>query len=121
VEYGAAFALALAGDPTRSEALSEDLEQRFPEDTAVRVSYVPAIRTQLAVDRGEPAEAVNLLQTAALYALGAPRVSVHANFGALYPIYVPGGKLIWLSIGGRKPPWSFKRSLITATWLPPIP
>jgi eukaryotic-like serine/threonine-protein kinase len=99
VEYGAAFALALAGDSTRSEALSKDLEERFGEDTAVRVSYVPAIRAQLALDRGEPAEAVNLLQTAAPYELGAPRVSVHAIFGALYPIYVRGETYLALHKG----------------------
>jgi DNA-binding winged helix-turn-helix (wHTH) protein/tetratricopeptide (TPR) repeat protein len=99
VEYGAAFALALAGDSTRSEALSKDLEERFGEDTAVRVSYIPAIRAQLAVDRGEPAEAVNLLQTATPYELGAPRVSVHGNFGALYPIYVRGEAYLALHRG----------------------
>ncbi len=99
VEYGAAFALALAGDATRSEALSKDLEERFGKDTAVRVSYIPAIRAQLAVDRGEPAEAVNLLQTASPYDLGAPRVSVHAVFGALYPIYVRGKAYLALHRG----------------------
>jgi eukaryotic-like serine/threonine-protein kinase len=99
VEYGAAFTLALAGDSTRSEALSKDLEERFGEDTAVRVSYIPVIRAQLAVDRGEPAKAVNLLQTAAPYELGAPRVSVHAIFGALYPIYVRGEAYLALHRG----------------------
>ena len=101
VEYGAAFALALAGDSPRSEVLAKDLEQRFGEDTAVRVSYLPAIRAQLAVDRGEPAEAVNLLQTAAPYELGAPRVSVHAVFGALYPVYVRGEAYLALHQGNE--------------------
>ncbi len=99
VEYGAAFALALTGNPTRSEALSKDLEERFAKDTAVRLSYVPVIRAQLAIHRGEPAEAVNLLQTAASYELGAPRVSVHAAFGALYPVYVRGEAYLALHKG----------------------
>lgn len=101
VEYGAAFALALAGDATRSEALTKDLEVRFAKDTAVRVSYVPVIRAQLAIHHGKPAEAVNLLQTAVPYELGAPRVSVHAAFGALYPVYVRGEAYLALHKGAE--------------------
>src|SRR5581483_10309175 len=81
VQYGAAFALALAGDSSRSERLSHELETRFSEDTGVRVSYTPAIRAQLALNRGQAAKAVNFLRTAAPYELGALRVSVHAGFG----------------------------------------
>src|SRR5207245_2541311 len=33
VEYGIAFALALAGDSSRAQTLANDLEKRFPEDT----------------------------------------------------------------------------------------
>src|SRR5450631_4459637 len=62
VEYGAAFALALAGDSSGGEALANDLERRFPEDTSVRFSYMPGLRAQLALDRGEPARAIELLQ-----------------------------------------------------------
>ena len=101
VEYGAAFALALAGDSTRSEAIAKDLEERFAEDTAVRVSYVPVIRAQLAIYHGKPADAINLLQTAAPYELGAPRVSVHAAFGALYPVYVRGEAYLALHRGAE--------------------
>jgi hypothetical protein len=101
VEYGAAFALALAGDATRSEALAQDLEERFGEDTAVRASYVPVIRAQLAIHHGAPAEAINLLQMAAPQELGAPRVSVHAIFGALYPVYVRGEAYLALRKGAE--------------------
>ena len=33
LEYGAAFALALAGDASRAQTLADDLTKRFPEDT----------------------------------------------------------------------------------------
>jgi hypothetical protein len=36
VEYASALALGLAGDSSRSEALADDLDKRFPEDTFVR-------------------------------------------------------------------------------------
>ncbi len=90
VEYGAAFALALSGDSSRSETLADDLERRFPEDTAVRFSYLPALRAVLALKHGEPAKAIELLQIAVPYELGAPPSSFFGFFGALYPVYVRG-------------------------------
>ena len=41
VEYAAAFALALSGESSRSRALADDLERRFPEDTSVQVQLSP--------------------------------------------------------------------------------
>jgi tetratricopeptide (TPR) repeat protein len=90
VEYGAALALALSGDSSRSQTLANDLERRFPEDTSVRFSYLPALRALLALNHNEPSKAIQLLQVAVPYELGAPRSAIHANFGALYPVYVRG-------------------------------
>jgi hypothetical protein len=64
VEYGAAFALALSGDSSRSQILTDDLSGRFPEDTIVRFTYLPTLRALLALNRSRPADAVELLQTA---------------------------------------------------------
>jgi serine/threonine protein kinase/tetratricopeptide (TPR) repeat protein len=90
VEYGAAFALALSGDSARAQALAADLQTRFGEDTSVRFSYLPALRARLALNRGEPSRAIELLQIAVPYELGAPRSAIHGNFGALYPVYERG-------------------------------
>ena len=90
VEYGAAFALALSGDSARSQALANDLAKRFPEDTSVRFSYLPALHALLALNHGEPSKAIELLQIAVPYDLGAPRSSFHGFFGTLYPVYVRG-------------------------------
>ena len=90
VEYGAAFALAISGESFQSQTLANDLERRFPEDTSVRFSYMPALRGLLALNHGEPAKAIELLQAAVPYELGAPRSSFFGFFGALYPIYVRG-------------------------------
>jgi hypothetical protein len=73
-----------------SQTLADDLERHFGEDTSVRVSHLPALRALLALKRGEPGKAIELLQVATPYELGAPRSSIHDNFGALYPIYVRG-------------------------------
>src|SRR2546429_9411845 len=53
VEYGAAFALALAGESLRSQTLANDLERRFPEDTSVRYNYLPTLHALFALRRGE--------------------------------------------------------------------
>ena len=90
VEYGAAFALALSGDSSRSQTLVSDLESRFPEDTSVRFSYLPAVRALLALKHGEAAKAVELLQIAVPYELGGPQSSFFGFFGSLYPVYVRG-------------------------------
>ena len=51
VEYGAAVALALAGDATQAGKLANDLEKNFPEDTSVRFNYLPVIRAVTALQR----------------------------------------------------------------------
>jgi tetratricopeptide (TPR) repeat protein len=89
-QYAAALALALAGESSRPEAVANGLEKRFPEDTSVRFSYVPVLRALAALNRHEPAKAIDSLQTSAVYELGLPRTTMHGNFGALYPVYVRG-------------------------------
>jgi predicted Zn-dependent protease len=86
VQFGAALAFAISGDARRSQALADDLEKRFPEDTVVRFGYLPVIRARIALNQGNPAKAIELLQTAGPYELGASRLL----FGALYPIYMRG-------------------------------
>jgi DNA-binding winged helix-turn-helix (wHTH) protein/tetratricopeptide (TPR) repeat protein len=90
VRFGAALALAISGDGGRAQALADDLEKRFPEDTVVRFGYLPVIRARVALNEGNPAKAVELLQTAGPYDLGASRLL----FGALYPIYMRGEALL---------------------------
>jgi eukaryotic-like serine/threonine-protein kinase len=88
VQYGAALALALAGDMSRASVLAEDLDKRFPEDTLIQFNYLPTTRAQLALIRKDYSSAIDTLQMAASYELG-----VQANIGftgALYPVYVRG-------------------------------
>jgi serine/threonine protein kinase/tetratricopeptide (TPR) repeat protein len=88
VEYGAAFALALAEDSSQSQILADDLEKRFGEDTSVKFDYLPALRALL--NRGGPSRAIDLLQISVPFELGTPRCTIHGFFGALYPVYVRG-------------------------------
>jgi DNA-binding winged helix-turn-helix (wHTH) protein/tetratricopeptide (TPR) repeat protein len=90
VEYGAAFALALSGESSRAQALANDLQKRFGEDTSVKLNYLPVVCALLALSRGESSKALELLEVATPYELGTPRSTVHGYFGALYPVYVRG-------------------------------
>ena len=90
VQYGAAFALALAGDYAESKTLADDLENRFPEDTSVRFSYLPVLRATVALKHGEPLKSIELLQISMPYDLGTQHSTIHGLFGALYPVYVRG-------------------------------
>jgi eukaryotic-like serine/threonine-protein kinase len=99
VEYGAAFALALAGDSSASLTLADDMERRFAQDTCVRSFYVPEIRALIALNHNDPGKAIELLQVAAPFELGTPRSSFHFIYGALYPAYVRGEAYLALHRG----------------------
>ena len=79
VQFGAALALAFAGDGVRAQTLADDLDKRLPEDTIVQFNFLPTIHAQLALSRNDSSKAVEILQAAAPYELGA---------SGLDPIYV---------------------------------
>jgi tetratricopeptide (TPR) repeat protein len=88
VQYGAALALALAGDAHRAQALADDLGKRFPEDTIVQFNYQPTIHAQLALERNDTSRAIEALQAATPYELGLPGTGSFTP--GLYPVYVRG-------------------------------
>jgi len=91
-DYGPAFALALLGDATHARALQADFEARYPQDTSVQFSYLPALRALDALNRDDPAHALEFTQSAAPYDFAVPGTAFFtgALFGALYPVYVRG-------------------------------
>jgi serine/threonine protein kinase/tetratricopeptide (TPR) repeat protein len=90
VAYASAFALALSGDTSRPQTIADDLEKKFPEETAVRFSSVPTLRAVLALNQKQPGKAIEQLQIAIPHELGLPRIAFDAFFGALYPVYIRG-------------------------------
>jgi serine/threonine protein kinase/Tfp pilus assembly protein PilF len=86
VQSRAALAYALAGDDTRAQAMVDDLVKRFPQATLVQSVWVPTIRAQLALDRGHPAESLDLLRTTAPYEL-----AIGSAFPVcMFPTYIRG-------------------------------
>jgi eukaryotic-like serine/threonine-protein kinase len=88
VKYGAALALAMAGDVARAQAFADDLAKRFPEDTLVQFNYLPTLRAQLALGHNDASKAIQALEAAAPYELGDPTEAF--TFLSLYPVYVRG-------------------------------
>jgi len=92
-DYGPAFALELLHNSAQAQPIEAELEKRYPEDTSVQFSYLPALRALKALARRDPAKALEMTQAAAPYDLAVPGTAYWAGasfFGALYPVYVRG-------------------------------
>jgi tetratricopeptide (TPR) repeat protein len=88
VESEAALAFAMAGDTARAEPLAQDLGKRFQLDTQMQSLWLPAIQAQLALDKKNPALALNALQAASPIELG--QIGFVANISCLYHVYIHG-------------------------------
>jgi serine/threonine protein kinase/tetratricopeptide (TPR) repeat protein len=88
VESEAALAFAMAGDTARAESLAQDLEKRYPLDTQMQSLWLPAIQAQLALNKKNPAAALNALHAASPIELG--QILFVVNISCLYPVYVRG-------------------------------
>jgi serine/threonine protein kinase len=100
VQYGAALALAYAGDSVRAQALTDDLVKRFPEDTIVQFNYLPTLRAKLALNKGNASEAIESLRAVAPYELGVTTFTV-VTWTALYPVFVRGEASLAARQGGE--------------------
>ncbi len=100
VQYRVALVLGLTGEAIRARALVKESATRLPEFTTVRVIDVPIANAQVALGHGDAAKAVDSLQSALPYELGA----------ALYPAYVRG--LAYLALRkGREAAAEFQKIL----------
>jgi tetratricopeptide (TPR) repeat protein len=91
-DYGPAFALALLQQSAQARSIIADLEKRYPEDTSVQFSYLPALRALDALNQGDAANALEMTQVATPYDLAVPGTAFYTGsfFGTLYPVYVRG-------------------------------
>jgi tetratricopeptide (TPR) repeat protein len=88
IESEAAIAFAIAGEAERAESLAQDLGKRFPRDEQMQSLWLPAIQAQLALNRENPAAALNALQAALPIELGT--IVFIPNLSCLYPTYIRG-------------------------------
>jgi eukaryotic-like serine/threonine-protein kinase len=95
VQNGAALASALTGDSARAQALAIDLIKRFPVDTIFLFNYLPTLNGQLALNRNDPQEAIEILQAASSYEFG------NMGYTSLYPVFVRGQAFLALKQGSE--------------------
>jgi serine/threonine protein kinase/tetratricopeptide (TPR) repeat protein len=88
VRVEAALAFAMAGDTARAESLAQELGKRFPLDTQMQSLWLPAIHAELALDRRNPALALNALEAALPIELGSIPSAI--NVSCLYHVYIRG-------------------------------
>jgi hypothetical protein len=82
----AALGLARAGETARAKSLAAELNQNFPLDTLAQRYWLPTIRAALELQRGNPKQAIELLQATSPYELATPMPLKIV----LYPVYVRG-------------------------------
>jgi serine/threonine protein kinase/tetratricopeptide (TPR) repeat protein len=94
VEYAAGLALALSGSSAPSEALSGNLEKRFPEDTFVKFTYAPVLRALALQGKGKFADSVERLEITRSYELAVNGLNFpYRILGGLHSAYVRGQAL----------------------------
>ena len=87
----AAFSLATAGDAAQATAIADELIKSFPTDTLINNVWVPSIRSQIELNRGNAGKAVELLQPAIPLEFGWP--------ARVMPSYVRGQAYLHLHQG----------------------
>jgi eukaryotic-like serine/threonine-protein kinase len=98
VKILASLVLARAGDTIRAKRLTDELENEFPSNTALKGYWLPTIRAYIEIHLGNPTQALKVLQSATPYELAFPP----PQFGPgplLYPAYVRGQALLLLHQG----------------------
>ena len=88
VESETGLVFAMAGDTMRADSWAQDLGKRYPLDTQMQSLWLPAIQAQLALDKKNPASALNALEAASPIELG--QIGFVANISCLYPTYIRG-------------------------------
>jgi tetratricopeptide (TPR) repeat protein/predicted Ser/Thr protein kinase len=76
VVLNCAIALAMTGDDARAAKLADEVAQKRPFDTLVQFVEVPLVKAQIELNHGNPGKAIDLLDSALVYA--------RASSGVLY-------------------------------------
>ena len=61
--------MALSGEFDRAESLADELAAEFPTDTLMIAVQIPALRAAVELEKGNPARAIELLESALPYEL----------------------------------------------------
>ncbi len=95
-----ALTLASVGEMARAQAISEELEKQHPLNTFINHYWLPTIRAYNELHRGNPRQAIRLLEVATPYDLAFPSPQFEEG-GQLYPVYVRGKAYLLLNQGAE--------------------
>ena len=87
----AAHALATCGQAAPAQPLIDDLANRFPRDTLVNTLFIPMMRAQIELGRGNAAQAVQLLEPTRRFEVA----------GEFWPQYIRGQAYLKLGKGAE--------------------
>jgi eukaryotic-like serine/threonine-protein kinase len=87
VKIVAALTLARIGDASQAKALAEELRRDYPNNTLIKVYWLPTINAAIQLQANNSSAAVMELETAAPYELGDPSPM---QTGTLYPACLRG-------------------------------
>jgi DNA-binding winged helix-turn-helix (wHTH) protein/tetratricopeptide (TPR) repeat protein len=96
VKFFAALALARAGETAEAQAIANELEKNYASNTVLKVYRLPTVNAAIALRKGNPSQALDLLQIVKPYELGQPTPS---PLGTLYPAYLRGQAYLLLHNG----------------------
>ena len=65
--FRAGIALALCGEAAQAQALNEEAVKRYPKNQLVNEIYLPLIRAELEIQRGNRAQAIQMLEAVSRY------------------------------------------------------
>jgi serine/threonine protein kinase/lipopolysaccharide biosynthesis regulator YciM len=94
----AALAFAMAGDSARGEFVAQDLGKRYPLDTQMQSLWLPTIGAQVALNKKDPAAAIDVLKAASRIELG--QISFAVNMSCLSHVNVRGEAYLASGDGG---------------------
>ncbi len=101
-----ALVFARAGVSNQAEKLAQEIGQERPLDTLVQKYELPTIRAAIALERNQPTQAIEILQSALPYDFA----TTPDSFPGLYPAYVRG--LACLKLGkGREAAAEFQKMI----------
>ncbi len=95
----AALALARSGDSVRAEKMADEVQKEAPLATLLVSYWLPTIRAAIAIDRNNPAKAIEFLEAASPMEMGGENDMEWGVF--LYPVYLRGQAYLQLHRGAE--------------------
>jgi serine/threonine protein kinase/tetratricopeptide (TPR) repeat protein len=107
VKTVAALTLARIGDASQAKALADELRRDYPNNSLVKLYWLPTINAAIQLQANNPTPALMELETAAPYELADPPPM---EIGTLYPAYLRGQAYL-LAKNGRAAVTEFEKLL----------